>query len=792
MSHELFYTSAPSGLQPGSRGFCTVAATRGMSKMLLEKLEALSGYRVVNPQDAAQNPVAFNHYQITAGGAPYHVLSRIAFAGFDYSQRTNKLAHHLALKTNELPLGGPAVVLSGKGVMAKEWQGEPRLIDAPRPLPAGEMPLAVCQRWQKYGDAGWAGVVAQALLTGKPVVSLFNVGQAMLPLVAEVFSLLTPPQRWQFSFSTYLADLPAGVKCDWKCCLVGSPLGEKERKNPANLVLDLTKPLGDAEALTAAVGAGELVKTARTGACAAPKTAVKNAAPTPPPTKTGIKPAAKKARNNDDDDLVVLERSWDGTELSDEEVAPRERANRRQTREPARVESSFGKWIIAALFLLLIGGGTYVWHYYKERAEAERKAPEEAERAETERKPEEAERAETERKPEEAERAETERKPEEAERAEAERKAQEEADATKKKEDAERAEAERKAPEEADATKNKEDAERAETERKAPEEADATKNKEDAERAETEQKSQEAAKAAKEKEAERKAQELKTSAESEIPDLNDLKLGKGNNTPKPESSLALTGGVTLQLEGGNSPITVTGDKGDDDSQKKIIFLRDGKPIDGHYFSITPKEELTEKMVKVVAAQRGIYLAKLIRDGNFLLVEDKERQWGAELKIKITGKTKRGAGIFADSPLCDKLKQATNDWNKKLQEARKKLQEARDKKPADTNEFPFAEAIKKLEEEKKSLTTEGDILEKESDSDDKEKKNAAERKKKAITDAIASADKLIELCSKLKILDEHPLFVEVEEKKEGGARAGKTEKYVLVLRLALTVKLPVEK
>ena len=45
MSHEIIYTSAPQGLKPGSHGFCTVAATAGIAKNLLERLESLSGYR---------------------------------------------------------------------------------------------------------------------------------------------------------------------------------------------------------------------------------------------------------------------------------------------------------------------------------------------------------------------------------------------------------------------------------------------------------------------------------------------------------------------------------------------------------------------------------------------------------------------------------------------------------------------------------------------------------------------------------------------------------------------------
>src|SRR5258708_7862947 len=100
MSQELHYTSAPRGLWPGSQGYCTVACTAQMSRSVAERLEGLSAYRnIFSPHDprAAQNPVAFSHLRVMVGGASSHVLSRIGFAGLDYTNRTNKYAHHVVL-----------------------------------------------------------------------------------------------------------------------------------------------------------------------------------------------------------------------------------------------------------------------------------------------------------------------------------------------------------------------------------------------------------------------------------------------------------------------------------------------------------------------------------------------------------------------------------------------------------------------------------------------------------------------------------------------------------------------
>ncbi len=100
MSQELLYTSAPRGLKPGSSGFCTVASTQGMAAPLASALESLSAYRhVFRPGDPQvhRNPIAYSHVRLNAGGRTYCVLSRVADYGQDYSGRTNKLAHHVAL-----------------------------------------------------------------------------------------------------------------------------------------------------------------------------------------------------------------------------------------------------------------------------------------------------------------------------------------------------------------------------------------------------------------------------------------------------------------------------------------------------------------------------------------------------------------------------------------------------------------------------------------------------------------------------------------------------------------------
>ena len=173
MSVELLYTSAAQGLKQGSRGFCTVLSTAGMPMNLATRLESLSAYRHVFPPnhpDASKNPVSFSHLRVMVGGRPLSILSRLSDYGVDYSQRTNKLAHHVVLESHELPHAGPAAVLLQPGVMRAEWDGQ---CETPAMGPAianNSQSPRVCLRWSGLtGDAGWGGRVAEAFTQrGKP------------------------------------------------------------------------------------------------------------------------------------------------------------------------------------------------------------------------------------------------------------------------------------------------------------------------------------------------------------------------------------------------------------------------------------------------------------------------------------------------------------------------------------------------------------------------------------------------------------------------------------------------
>jgi hypothetical protein len=277
MASELVYTSSEQGLKPGTHGYCTVAMTRGLGPpVLVERLEGLSGYRAHFPAHdprAADNPVNFAYYQFTVGGRACPVLSRVGFAGFDYTGRSNKLAHHVVLDAaDERPAAGPTALALEPGFFRPTWSGAPQWIEGGRQLPQGGRRLGPAATWEEVaGDAGWAGVLAEhtiaaldaaGLAAGAAAAILFPPGfdsAKLLRLLDEAMALIPPARRWDVTYSTYLTDLPTGTTCVWRCVIPGSPEWERLGRTRNVLCLDLTGgPLGQA-------AGGPLVDAARSG-----------------------------------------------------------------------------------------------------------------------------------------------------------------------------------------------------------------------------------------------------------------------------------------------------------------------------------------------------------------------------------------------------------------------------------------------------------------------------------------------------------------------------------------------
>ncbi len=378
MSQEILYTSAPRGLKPGSRGFSTVVSTFGMSKTLAERLESLSGYRhAFLPPDpnTRYNPINYSHLKITVGGRRYHVLSRIADAGQDYTGRTNKLAHHVALEESEILAcrQGPAELLAQDGFCETAWDGQTSARHPGRAPQAGDAVGRACSTWAAItGDAGWAGVLAGSAVNdrSRPVSVIFPPGTDTLALVIEAMSVLPAEQRWSVAFSTYFTRLPAGVDCFWRFLLDGSPEAQAVRRNPHLAVIDLCHDLEvpDESATVSAARKGRVV-----GGPPTPRRA------RPPVPRI---PATHQAASAGDEQWGVLDLESCGIQppwLPEEHVAgDRADTHAGQAILPQRVAVRRRSWktrlaavaaIIASAVLVfcLAAGGLLAWRHFSPR-----------------------------------------------------------------------------------------------------------------------------------------------------------------------------------------------------------------------------------------------------------------------------------------------------------------------------------------------------------------------------------------------------------------------------------------
>lgn len=291
MSLELLNTSSPRGVRPGATGFCTVGVTAQMSPALEERLTLLSGYRWLfapGENQAEQNPVCFAHWRLTLGGRTLSVLSRVCDAGFDYSRRSNRLAHHVVVDAGEQAEAGPAWVMRQPGLLRTSWLMEPMVFENGPDIPQGAAAPAVCQAWAAAaGDAGWAGVLAESFAADPLRVAniIYSLGTDVLALVDESLRLLPASLRWQVTFATYFTDVPAGMSCIWRGCAAGSKAAADAQRQPGALLIDLTHSLPSAPdspyALAARDGTGVAV-----AATYRPQSRAKSEyelAPAPPP-----------------------------------------------------------------------------------------------------------------------------------------------------------------------------------------------------------------------------------------------------------------------------------------------------------------------------------------------------------------------------------------------------------------------------------------------------------------------------------------------------------------------------
>jgi len=199
MPLQLIFTSAPQGLTPGRSGYCTVARHRAIPDRLAQLLESVG-----TPHERPAGET-FTFRMLEAGGKNWCVLSRFVARGLDYTQRDNRLAHHLIFSLEEAAVLPPPAAIAGrwKG-WRDEWSGAPTWLEGEdRPLQLEtQTPLTPAVTWRE--ETGTGAKAAWLINTSGPAaVGLLNPPETLrlLRLLAEASALLGK-SAWAATFTT--------------------------------------------------------------------------------------------------------------------------------------------------------------------------------------------------------------------------------------------------------------------------------------------------------------------------------------------------------------------------------------------------------------------------------------------------------------------------------------------------------------------------------------------------------------------------------------------------------------
>jgi hypothetical protein len=199
MPLQLIFTSAPQGLTPGRSGYCTIARHRSIPERLAQLLESVG-----TPHERPEGET-FTFRMLEAAGKNWCVLSRFVARGLDYTQRDNRLAHHLIFSLEEAAVLPPPAAMAGrwKG-WRDEWSGAPTWLEGEdRPLHLEtQTPLTPAITWrEETGTGAKAAWLINA--SGPAAVGLLNPPETLrlLRLLAEASALLGN-SAWAATFTT--------------------------------------------------------------------------------------------------------------------------------------------------------------------------------------------------------------------------------------------------------------------------------------------------------------------------------------------------------------------------------------------------------------------------------------------------------------------------------------------------------------------------------------------------------------------------------------------------------------
>lgn len=226
--YQLIFTSVPAGLDQGATGFCTVARSKELPEAVVKQLETRSRYE--NWKGA--RPWVYRFHSLEHEGRRLFVLSRIGFAGADYSHRANHIAHHLVIDGDVRNFDlTPATLLLFWTGWREHFRGQPAWIE---PFPASRLktelrrvqPMLPAKHWEGMTQspesaAAWLEASSES---AKPMFLITDKSDSSLLLraYAESSALLPPPLSWDIAFTSFLQECDIEMPYDWVGGLSGS------------------------------------------------------------------------------------------------------------------------------------------------------------------------------------------------------------------------------------------------------------------------------------------------------------------------------------------------------------------------------------------------------------------------------------------------------------------------------------------------------------------------------------------------------------------------------------------
>lgn len=226
--YQLIFTSAPSGLDQGASGFCTVARSPELPEEVVSHLEERSRYE----NWTGTRPWVHRFHQLVHNDRTLYVITRIGFSGTDYSHRANHIAHHLVFDGN--PAGfslSPATILLYWTGWREHYREQPAWVE---PFPASQIltemrrvqALLPAKHWEAMTQSpeSAAAWLEHSSESDKPMFLITDKTDTQLILRAygESSALVPPPMAWGIAFTTFLQECDVEISLHWIGGLSGS------------------------------------------------------------------------------------------------------------------------------------------------------------------------------------------------------------------------------------------------------------------------------------------------------------------------------------------------------------------------------------------------------------------------------------------------------------------------------------------------------------------------------------------------------------------------------------------